>query len=296
MVTSMTGFGTAGFKGEGINYTVEIKSVNHRYIDIFIKLPRRSLRLEEIIKKKIRNVFKRGYLEVFIYQDNNGQHPQDIKYNKAIIQSYLNLLRKIKGEFNLPGEVDINTIFQLKEIVAWEELQPMELEATKVEEAVDTALLLVKEMRIKEGNQIKNDILLRINTILSHLSHIKGIIPQIISEYATKLKERLDMLLKNNLKEPNEVDQQRIAQEIAIYVDRCDISEELLRIESHIKQFREILSSDDSVGRKMDFILQEMNRETNTITAKTNCYEIISHAIEIKSEIEKIREQVQNIE
>lgn len=291
-VRSMTGYGRGEHIAEERKFTVEMKSVNHRYNDMTIKLPRSLASLEDKIKKRImRDVF-RGKTDVYISFETFSAADVDVKLNEALAAAYLEKLNLMEEKFGLAGGnklelaakfPDVITVekAQQEEAVIWEALAPA------LEEAVEKFVA----MRTVEGENLKRDILLKGERIKTLVAEVKERSPLVVVEYQEKLNNRLKDLLGGV-----DVDPQRIATEVAIFADRGCVDEEVTRLESHLVQLKDILEGGGQVGRKLDFLIQEMNRESNTIASKANDIQIVKATIELKSEIEKIREQIQNLE
>ena len=289
---SMTGFGRSKLEENSREYIVEIKSVNHKYSDISIKLPRNIMCFEEKIKKIVSNNVSRGKIDVFITFNNYSEEGKDVVINKELAQNYINQLRELANENGLDDKIRVTEITKMPDVlqlkikddesdVIWQELEKC------VTDAVNNFVI----MRETEGERIKQDLLERINHVESLVNSIFSNNTGLIEEYVVKLRERIKEILSTDV-----VDEARLAQEIVIYADKCSIEEELTRLRSHIKQFKDLLETKEPSGKKIDFLIQEMNRETNTIASKSVKLEITNLAIEIKTEMEDIREQIQNIE
>ncbi len=293
MIKSMTGYGRGEYSNELYNFKVEIKSVNHRYNDIIIKMPRHIGYLEESIKKIIKEKITRGKVDVFINLDYINDSTMDIKVDIPLAKSYKEALKELSQELNFGDDIRLHNILGLPEIVKTERKELDEDQALNcLKEAIYIALEDIINMRISEGKELKKDIISNLVKIESILISIKERSPLVVLEYKDKLKERISVLLDNNI----EIAEDKINYEVAFFADKSDINEEVVRLKSHIKQFISILDEDSSVGRKLDFLIQEMNREINTIGSKVSDILISQNVVEIKSELEKIREQVQNIE
>jgi len=290
---SMTGYGKSILAKEKREYQVEIKTVNHRYLDISIKMPKILSYLEEQIKKEISSKIKRGKVDVFITFENNSEEGKNIKINKELAKVYINELRQLADEENLTKEIPVMEIAKLPDILSIKIDQEDEKIKQEMLEAVSNATESLNQMRKTEGDKISQDLNNRINKIESKIEEISKKSTGLIEEYVVKLEKRIQEVLKTE-----EIDKSRIAQEVVIYADKCSIEEEITRLRSHIYQFRTLISSDkeETIGKKLDFIIQEMNRETNTIGSKSNSLDITNGVIDIKTELEDIREQIQNIE
>lgn len=291
-VRSMTGYGRGEHIAEDRKFTVEMKSVNHRYNDMTIKLPRSLASLEDKIKKRImRDVF-RGKTDVYISFETFSAADVDVKLNEALATAYIEKLNLLERTFALNGGnklelvakfPDVITVekAQQEEDVIWEALLP----------ALDEAVEKFVAMRTVEGENLKKDILLKGEKIKTLVAEVKERSPLVVVEYQEKLNNRLKELMGGV-----DIDPQRIATEVAVFADRGCVDEEVTRLESHLVQLKDILEGGGQVGRKLDFLVQEMNRESNTIASKANDIQIVKATIELKSEIEKIREQIQNLE
>lgn len=292
MIKSMTGYGRSKYGIDGRIYSVEIKSVNHKYNDVTIKLPRILNYKEESLRKKILSVISRGKIDVFINFENFSDKGVNVKFNMELAKSYVKELNRLSEETGIPNNCTAIDISKMPEIFKIEEDTDEDLIGNELEIAVDEALNKFVEMREFEGKKLVQDLNERINVISEKVKEISNYSEGLVEEYITKLTSRVKELMPNELV----VDESRIAQEIVIYSDKCSIQEELTRLNSHINQFENLLKQNSPIGKKLDFLIQEMNRETNTIGSKANCLEITNRVIEIKTEIENVREQVQNIE
>ena len=292
MIKSMTGFGRSKYEIEGREYSVEIKSVNNRYSDISIKIPRNISFLEEKVKKLIGNTISRGKIDVFINFTNNSEKGKAIQINTELAKKYIEELKRLQTETEIIDNINIIDVSKMPEVfnlkieeddedMLWQELS----------EVLDNAITSFVLMRETEGKKIKEDLEKRIEDIQEKIEKINEISTGLVEEYIVKLEKRVNELLKTTV-----IDESRLAQEIVIYSDKCSIEEELTRLRSHISQFLNLLNENTPIGKKLDFLIQEMNRETNTIGSKANNLEITNLVVDIKTEIENIREQVQNIE
>lgn len=290
MIKSMTGFGRGEYENEGRKYTVEIKSVNHKYSDINIRLPRFLNNIEDKIRKRISSVISRGKIDVFINFENYSSQGTNIKINRALAKDYINELKTLADETGLEFNVNLIDISKLPEILKLEEDENEEQIADELMIALDSALEKFISMREIEGQKLVEDIETRIHTIEEKIEEIKKYSGTLVEEYIEKLQARITELLKT------EVDETRLMQEIVFFSDKSSIEEELTRLGSHISQFLNLIKGTSPIGKKIDFLIQEINRETNTIGSKANCLEITNRVIEIKTEVENIREQIQNIE
>lgn len=291
MIKSMTGFGKDSLSKEQRDYQIEIKSVNHRYLDISVRLPRTLSYLEEEIKKEIGKYLKRGKIDIFLSFDNKSDIGKEIKINKEIAKMYIKELRELAKEEKLKDNIEVTEISKLPDVLSIQNNQDEETIKQEVIETTNSAILKLMEMRKAEGEKIAEDLIVRMDKVQNKIEEISEISTGLIDEYVVKLEKRIQDILKNQ-----ELDQTRLAQEVVIYADKCSIEEEITRLKSHISQFRQMIQSEEPIGKKMDFLLQEMNRETNTIGSKANNLEITNGVIDMKTELEDIREQVQNIE
>jgi uncharacterized protein (TIGR00255 family) len=292
MLRSMTGYGRATYEIDAREYVVEIKSVNNRYSDISIKMPRSISFLEDKIKKLISNAITRGKIEVFVSFTNNSDIGRNIEINREIAKRYIEEMRKLASEQNINSNIEVIDVMKMPDVLNTKIDETAE-EVIKEELIICTneAIKNFISMREVEGEKIKEDLEKRINVISEKINKINSISTGLVEEYIVKLEKRVNELLK-----PNVVDETRLAQEIVIYSDKCSVEEEITRMKSHISQFLSLLDKDNSNGKRIDFLIQEMNRETNTIGSKANNLEITNYVVDIKTEVENIREQIQNIE
>lgn len=291
MIKSMTGYGRAKLSKDDREYQIEIKSVNHRYLDISVRIPKQLSYLEETIKKEIAKKVKRGKIDAFVTFENNSLEGKEIKINTELAKAYINELKKLAEKENILSDIQVTEISKYPDVLNIQSSQDDEKITEEVLETITIATDNLVQMRETEGNKISEDLLKRLNIINKKVEEIAKLSTGLIEEYVVKLEERINEILKNQ-----EIDKTRLAQEVVIYADKCSIEEEVTRLNSHISQFKNLLNSNEAIGKKLDFIIQEMNRETNTIGSKANNLEITNGVIDIKTEIENIREQVQNIE
>jgi uncharacterized protein (TIGR00255 family) len=292
MIRSMTGFGRGRSEKDGKSFTIEIKSVNHRYFETNIRMPRVLISFEDKIRKIIGEKVKRGKLDVFVTQGNYDKEDAYAYLDEKLAESYMNCFRVLKDKYDLRDDISVSQIARLPEVVT---LKQKEEDVSKtfegLEQALNEALEALLFMREREGEKLLEDVMLKCDLIYGLVQKVKERTPVVFCEYKGKLTQRLNALHKEV-----EFEENRVAMEVAIFVDKAGIDEEIVRLNSHIEQMKETLIIDGPVGRKLDFIIQEMNRETNTIASKANDLEILNTVIDMKSEIEKIREQIQNIE
>ncbi len=291
MIKSMTGYGRAKLSKDDREYQIEIKSVNHRYLDISVRIPKQLSYLEETIKKEIAKKVKRGKIDVFVTFENNSLEGKEIKINTELAKAYIDELKKLAEKENILSDIQVTEISKYPDVLNIQSSQDDEKITEEVLETITIATDNLVQMRETEGNKISEDLLKRLNIINKKVEEIAKLSTGLIEEYVVKLEERIKEILKNQ-----EIDKTRLAQEVVIYADKCSIEEEVTRLNSHISQFKNLVNSNEAIGKKLDFIIQEMNRETNTIGSKANNLEITNGVIDIKTEIENIREQVQNIE
>lgn len=292
MIKSMTGFGRALYENEGREYLIEIKSVNNRFNDINIKLPKSLSYLEEKIRKEILKTVTRGKIDLFVTFNNNSDKGKTIKLNTELAKRYIDELKKLSKESDIIDNINIMDVSKLPDVLNVKiEEDSEEIIEKELMIALNKAIKSFIDMREKEGNKIKQDLEKRINNISEKITQISNISTGLVEEYIVKLETRIKELLKTDV-----VDESRLAQEVVIYSDKCSIEEEITRLKSHISQFLNLTNENVAVGKKLDFLVQEMNRETNTIGSKATKLEITNLVVDIKTELEDIREQVQNIE
>lgn len=287
MIKSMTGYGDGVFSSNGKGYTVEIRSVNHRFVDFSMRLPDKSIGIEEKIRGEIKKRFSRGYFSVFIYQVNDESDALNV--NIPLSVKYMTTLKRLKNELNIGGEIKLSHILLFKDIfspgsssgrVEWETMQ----------EGLSTALSKLEGMRIEEGKNLANDLNLRLANIDALAKSIEERSPEVTNSCRERLKQRVSSLLDM------QIDEARLLMEVTMFAERSNVTEELIRTWSHLSQFKRFMASEEPVGRRMDFLCQEIQREANTIASKANDAEISQMAVDVKGELEKIKEQVQNIE
>ena len=291
MIKSMTGFGKAILEKNLRSYQIEIKSVNHRYLDISVRMPREISYLEEIIRKEISKNILRGKIDVFINFNNNSMEGKEIKINTNLAKQYIKELRKLAEEENLNQDIQVNEIAKYPDVLTVEQnIEDEEIEK-EIIEVINNAVESLLKMKKSEGEKIAKDLNERLEEIQEKVNEVSKFSAGLIGEYIVKLEERIKQILNDQ-----EIDKKRLAEEVVIYADKSSIEEEITRLNSHIAQFKNLLSSEKPVGKKLDFIIQEMNRETNTIGSKSSSLNITNSVIDMKTEIENLREQIQNIE
>lgn len=292
MLNSMTGFGRCEVSKEGKKVTVEMKSVNHRYLELNIKMPKKFNFLEGSIRSIIKTYLERGKVDVFVSYENITDGNMCLKYNDVLAKEYVEIYKNISEEFDVELKIDSNIIARSPDVVTMEEQEEDEnVLSSLLEEAIQGACKKMVETRSEEGEHLKEDLLAKLDDILVVVAFIKKRSPMILAEYRERITGKIHELL-----ESSQIDENRIAQEVTIFADKICVDEELVRLEGHIKAMREALMNGGPVGRRLDFIAQEMNREANTTLSKTTDLEISNKAISLKTDIEKVREQIQNIE
>ncbi len=293
MVRSMTGFGRGTCNENGKEFTVEIKSVNHRYIDFYIKLPRQIAYLEERVREVVSKSIFRGKVDIFISFEDRSEDSKSVMLDEALAGAYIQAIEKLKGKYGLKDDLSVSLISRFPDVLKIEKTEDDEEQLWSIlNRALETAVVSLIQMREKEGNELRSSLLQKADYMESIISQITNRSPEVVIEYKQKLENRIKDLLNQQT-----VDENRLAMEVAIFADRCSIDEELVRLGSHLSQLRDILSiKRQPVGRKLDFLVQEINREINTIGSKSNDIMITKNVLELKSETEKIREQIQNME
>lgn len=281
------------YENEEYRFKIEIKSVNHRYNDISIRMPRHISYLEEDLKKKIKAYVKRGKVDVFINLEYVSDSYIDIKVDIPLAKSYKMALENLTRELDLVDSIRLNNILNIPDIIKFDKKEvDDDLISESLFKAMDIALNNLGEMKSSEGESLKEDMLLKLEEAEIKIKEIEERAPIVVIEYKEKLEERVRELIDKDLA----IDKERLSTEIALLADKSSIDEELVRLKSHINQFRIIFKEDDAIGRKLDFLIQEFNREINTIGSKSNDVTISNNVVDLKSIIEKIREQIQNIE
>lgn len=292
MIKSMTGFGRCEVTEGDRKYTVEMKSVNHRYLDASIKMPKKLSFFESSIRNELKNYVQRGKIDIFITYEDFSESNVCIKYNKDIAAEYLEYLRTMSEDFGLDNDIRVSTLSRYPEVFSMEEQTIDGEEIWKgLAKAIQGAAGGLEETRIREGHNLAGDLTAKLDGMLEHVAFIEERSPQIIEEYRKKLDERIRELLGDA-----SVDETRLLTEVTIFADKVCVDEEIVRLKSHIETMKQALRDGGGIGRKLDFIAQEMNREANTILSKANDLAISNRGIDLKTEIEKVREQIQNIE
>ena len=291
MVKSMTGYGRAEEVFNGCTITVELRSVNNRYLDCNVRIPRLYLFAEEGIKTRVQNTISRGKVDVFVTLDSAGAERVQVTVNKPVADGYYTALKRLSEEYGLSGDISVSLLSRFPEVLLAEKAEEdVEQMAKDICSVLDRALADFDQMRTREGERLKEDILSRAAAVEHKVSLVEQRSPQTVAEYRAKLEARISEVLGNT-----QLDPARILTEAAIFADKVAVDEETVRLRSHVGQLREMLSKGGATGRKLDFLIQEFNREANTIGSKCSDIEVAGHVVDIKAEIEKIREQVQNI-
>ncbi len=292
MIKSMTGFGRCERSSATTKITVELKSVNHRYFDVNIRMPRKLNFFEAAIRSVMKEYIQRGKVDVFITYEDLSAGTMSVRYNETIAAEYLTYLRQIASDFGLEDDIRVSTLSRYPEVLTMEDRFPCEEEIWPVlEDALRTALLEFVRTREKEGERLQEDLTGKLRNMLENVNRVEERGPKILEEYRKKLETKVAELLTDA-----QLDESRISAEIVLFADKICTDEETVRLKSHIQSMLDALGGGDGVGRKLDFIAQEMNRESNTILSKSNDLETSNIAIDLKTEIEKVREQIQNIE
>ena len=293
MAISMTGFGRGEFKNDNYHFLVECKTINHKYCDINVRLPRKISFLEDKIRNYVKNFVKRGRVDLYIKLDLIGSEDVNLKFDDKLATQYVNILKEIKEKFDLQDDISVMNVAKFPEIVKCEEKEEDEdLYWSMLKEALDMSMEKLTQMRKEEGEKLAIDTIERCDILANLIDEIEKYSNTVVDEYREKLNNRISEILEN----PSIIDENRLEQEVAIFADKSSITEEIVRFRSHIEQLRKTVEKNDSIGRKIDFLIQEMNREVNTTGSKSSNINITNLVVEVKSELEKIREQIQNIE
>ena len=292
MVKSMTGYGRAEETIRGCTITVELRSVNNRYLDCNIRLPRLYLFAEDGIKSRVQNTISRGKVDVFVTLDYAGKEEVKVTVNRPVADGYYGALKQLAQSYQLSEDISVSLLSRFPDVLLAEKAEEdTEQRAQDIYSVLDRALADFDEMRTKEGSRLRDDILSRAAAIEDMVTFVEERSPQTVSEYRAKLEARMQEVLQNT-----QIDESRLLTEAAIFADKVAVAEETVRLRSHIAQLREMLSKGGATGRKLDFLIQEFNREANTIGSKCSDIQIARQVVDIKAEIEKIREQIQNLE
>ena len=292
MVKSMTGFGRCEVSEGTRKIIVEMKSVNHRYLDVNMKMPKKLNFFDASIRNLLKTYIQRGKVDVFITYEDTAETNFSLKYNQELAGEYLKYLQQMAETFGLENDIRVSSLSRYPEVLSMEEVQVDEEELWNLlEKALKGACEQFVETRIKEGENLRKDLLAKLEEMLENVDYISVRSPEIIGEYRKKLEDKVKELL-----EDVHIEESRLATEVTIFADKICVDEEIVRLRSHIEHTKVTLEEGGAVGRKLDFIAQEMNREANTILSKANDLEVSNRAIDLKTEIEKVREQIQNIE
>lgn len=292
MIKSMTGFGRCEVSEGDRKFTVELKSVNHRYLELGLRMPKKLNFFESQIRNLLKKYAQRGKVDIFITYEDLSENQVSLHYNHTLAAEYIEIFKKMQEEFGLDYDIRVSTLSKCPEVVTMEEQVVDDAELWSIlEKALKGAFEQFVETRTIEGENLKKDIVNKLDGMLETVAFIEERSPQIIAEYREKLEQKVAELLGDT-----KLDESRIAAEVIIFADKICTDEEIVRLKSHIKHMKETLDASEGIGRKLDFIAQEMNREANTILSKANDLEVSNHAITLKTEIEKVREQIQNIE
>jgi uncharacterized protein (TIGR00255 family) len=292
MIKSMTGFGRCEIADEKRKFTVELKSVNHRYLDINIKMPKKLNFFESAIRSLLKDYMERGKVDVYITYEDYTEDQYALKYNASLAGEYLKYLNSMAEEFHLENDIRVSTLSRYPEVFVMEEQEVDEKELwNDLEKALRGACEQFVDTRIREGEHLRQDLYEKLEELLGCVDFIEERSPQLIQNYRQRLEEKVRELF-----EDRQIDEARIVTEVTLYADKVCVDEETVRLASHIKAMRDTLEAGGPIGRKLDFIAQEMNREANTILSKANNIEISDTGINLKTGIEKVREQIQNIE
>ena len=292
MIKSMTGFGRSEIVKGNRKISVEIKSVNHRYLEAGIKMPKKLNVFESRMRDLLKKYATRGKIDIFINYEDDSESQVNLKFNQNIADEYMAIFNNMSEKYNLKNDMAVGGLARFPEVITMDEVQEDEEELWHfIEEAMKAALEQFVNTRILEGENLKKDLLGKLDHMEELVAFVEKRSPEIMKEYRSKLESKVKELLGDTT-----IDESRIATEVIIYADKICVDEETVRLRSHIEHARKCLNEDGGIGRKMDFIAQEMNREANTTLSKANDIEISNAAIDLKTEIEKVREQIQNIE
>ena len=291
MVISMTGFGRGKTESGAFSVNVEIKTVNHRFSEMNIRMPRQLLKIEDKLKKILSQHIRRGRVEVYVSVDGEGIVSRKIQADWKLIEEYFVFINEAKSKYGIEGDITLQDLLNRTELLHIEESEAGNEEIEKlVLTATEEAVLLLKQMRIAEGDELKKDLLAITAQIETNVTDLQKFAPLVVQAFKERLTKRMQEFVNGQL------DETRILTEVAVFADKADINEEITRLRSHIQQFLQTLNEYEPIGRKLDFLVQEMNREANTIGSKANDSNIAKKVVEIKSLLEKLKEQVQNIE
>jgi uncharacterized protein (TIGR00255 family) len=292
MIKSMTGFGRAEVTENNRKFTVELKSVNHRYLEMSVKMPKALGFFESSVRQELKNYISRGKVDVFVTYENMGETNSKVRYNRELAKEYLDYLKEMAEDFGLENDVRVSTLSRYPDVFEMEEGETDEEELwAGLKKAVDEAAEMFVQSRIREGENLKADLIGKLDGMLEIVDFVEERSPQIVTEYREKIEKRVREILGDT-----SVDEGRLLTEVTVFADKICVDEEIVRLRSHIDAMKKELNAGGSIGRKLDFLAQEMNREANTTLSKTTDLEISNRGIELKTEIEKVREQIQNVE
>lgn len=292
MIKSMTGFGRFEVSEQNKKITVEMKSVNHRYLDVSVRMPKQLNSFDAAIRAEIKKYASRGKVDVYISYEDTSEDKTSLKYNSELATEYVSYYKSISEQFGIENDISTSKLMRCPEVLVMEENQTDEDELWKmVQKAVDGACEKFVESRLSEGAHLKNDLSAKLDGMMNIVESIAVRSPEVFEEYRVNIRKQVEELLGNT-----QIDESRIATEIVLFADKMCIDEELVRLRSHVEKMKSDLMTGEDVGRKLDFLAQEMNREANTILSKANDLEVTNRGIDLKTEIEKIREQIHNVE
>jgi uncharacterized protein (TIGR00255 family) len=292
MIRSMTGFGHGECSRDNKKIIIEIKAVNHRYLDLNIKTPRGFAQFEGIIRRQLTDRLDRGKLDVYVGFEEDADNQYEVVYNEHIAKMYYDSIKEIASDFDIDGAISAASLSRYNEVLELKEVEESKEELESIlTDALNEAIDEFVTNRTSEGARLKEDLLAKLDDLSKDVDFVENKSPEIIEEYKSRLREKIADLLDNT-----SVDENRLAMEVTLFADKICVDEEIVRLKSHIREMKDALNGDEAVGRKLDFLSQELNREANTILSKSSNVEIANTGIEMKTLIEKIREQIQNIE
>ncbi|GGJ09283.1 YicC/YloC family endoribonuclease [Paenibacillus hunanensis] len=296
MSFSMTGYGQSTVQHGGYKIQIEVKSVNHRYCEIMLRMPREWASMEDSLRKLVQSKVKRGRIDVFVNKEQDDGQPSSLQLDHETAAAYITAAAELRQRYEVAGTLEVSHLLALPGVMKMQERSneqdnPEQLQEM-LEQGLDEALNGLVEMRVREGRHLVFDLTSRLAHLEQLYQEMRELAPTVVEEHRLRMKQRLSELQDGSF----HWDESRIGMEVAIFADRSNIDEELTRLSSHFGQFRQLLEQDDSIGRKLDFLLQEMNREVNTIGSKANHLALVNHVVEMKAELEKIREQAANLE
>ena len=292
MIKSMTGFGRCEISNETRRIVVEMKSVNHRYLDVAVKMPKKLTLFENTIRSLMKEYAQRGKVDIFITYEDCTENQVQLKYNQSLAGEYIKYMRQMAGQFDIPLDITAASLAKYPEVFVMEAQELDEKELWQLlEQAIRGAAEQFVEARKREGEQLREDLLGKLDAMVQYVEQIEARSPEIVAEYRAKLTDKVQEILADT-----QIDESRLVTELTLFADKICTDEETVRLKSHIVSMKETLMQGDNIGRKLDFIAQEMNREANTVLSKANDMTVSDIAISLKTDIEKVREQIQNIE